>query len=117
MMNSFNKPATNDMPSFNDSMPLPFGPKDMPSFSDKPTQKPGSFNIDDIVKKIDAKIAELEEQERLEQLEKSKVKVENKEFKDVVEPMVQSTTSENKFEYTNEVTDDQFFDDFFNDED
>ncbi len=63
-------------------------------FADKPS--PSGFNIDDIVKKIDAKIAELEEQERLEQ---------------------EAEKTKNESTNNTDVTDDQFFDDFFNDED
>ena len=102
MMNSFNK-TPGDVPSnpFDKMGPNPFsGPMDK-------SNKSNPFNIDDIVKKIDAKIAELEEQERLEQLEKSKTKV------DVKEPVV---SVEKPSVNLSEVTDDQFFDDFFNDE-
>ena len=100
MMNSFNKPATNEVPN-------PFGP---PS-KDTTQSKSNAFNIDDIVKKIDAKIAELEEQERLEQLEKTKTKTDVKE--EVKEDIkVEETPVSNDV-----ITDDQFFDDFFNDED
>ena len=79
-------------------------------FMNSNKDKSNPFNIDDIVKKIDAKIAESEEQERLEQLEKTKAKVESKEEVNV----------DNKEQLSmnlSEVTDDQFFDDFFNDED
>jgi len=101
MMNSFNKPS-NDIPAG------PFGPSNK-------MDKSNPFNIDDIVKKIDAKIAELEEQERLEEMEKTKSKVDSK------EPMVNTAEIIDKKVDVNTnldvVTDDQFFDDFFNDED
>ncbi len=86
MMNSFGGAPTEN------KMSRPF---ENPFGSSQPTAN--DFNIDDIVKKIDAKIAELEEQERLE-----------KEAENVAMSKVTSK---------NEVTDDQFFDDFFNDED
>lgn len=86
------------------------------------------FNIDDLVKKIDAKIAELEEEEKKEEIEKEIVKQE--------EPLVSHQASEptvsvidEEYTATNKViednieeqprkqyiTDDQFFDDFFGD--
>ena len=86
MMNSFGGAPTEN------KMSRPF---ENPFGSSQPTAN--DFNIDDIVKKIDAKIAELEEQERLE-----------KEAENVAMSKVTSKS---------EVTDDQFFDDFFNDED
>ena len=99
MMNSFNKPTPID--NINSNSFNPFAQE-----SSKENKNP--FNIDDIVKKIDAKIAELEEQERLEQMEKTKAKTDTKTD---VESNIQPETSNNV------VTDDQFFDDFFNDED
>lgn len=69
-------------------------------FSDK---SDGGFNVDDLVKRIDAKIAELEEEERKEQEGNSDVKLEiNNDDNDAI--------------IENDVTDDQFFDDFFSDE-
>ena len=59
-------------------------------------------NFDDLVKRIDAKIAELEEEERQEKLKEENKKVEK-------EPEVPKFKQE-------EVTDDQFFDDFFADD-
>ena len=77
--------------------------------SNEPSQMPGlfgmgggnsNFDVNDIVSKIDARIAELEEEERKEQEAKEK----------------QSKPKNKKFDDDNEVTDDQFFDDFFDDE-
>ena len=70
----------------------PFGPN---------LSKPNN-NFDDLVKRIDAKIAELEEEERQEKLKEENKKVEK-------EPEVPKFKQE-------EVTDDQFFDDFFADD-
>lgn len=69
-----------------------------------------SFDVDDLVKRIDAKIAELEEEERLEKEAQAKEANTIKEAK--TEPV--SVPSEPKV--VNGVTDDQFFDDFFSDE-
>ena len=84
--------------------------------------KDDGFDIDALVKRIDAKIAELEEQEKLEQL--SKVQGEKQTINEPVAESENSTISQPKIELKEEenkvingVTDDQFFDDFFNDED
>jgi len=66
----------------------------------------GGLNVDDLVKRIDAKIAELEEEERKEKEQQEKMKNSVTKVEEV---------KEEKFDI-NEVTDDQFFDDFFNDE-
>lgn len=76
-------------------------------FDNKPN---GGFNVDDIVKRIDAKIAELEKEEALEKEKQSKASPKN-DVKTNSEPIV-----EKKFK-RDEITDDQFFDDFFSDED
>lgn len=70
----------------------------------------GGFNVDDLVKRIDAKIAELEEEERLEKEkeEKKKKTIESK------SEVVSENNDENQFD-SKKVTDDQFFDDFFYD--
>lgn len=93
-----------DMPK----MPnMPFNPFE----NGNPFEKNASFgpnlskpnnNFDDLVKRIDAKIAELEEEERQEKLKEENKKVEK-------EPEVPKFKQE-------EVTDDQFFDDFFADD-
>ena len=93
-----------DMPK----MPnMPFNPFE----NGNPFEKNDSFgpnlskpnnNFDDLVKRIDAKIAELEEEERQEKLKEENKKVEK-------EPEVPKFKQE-------EVTDDQFFDDFFADD-
>ena len=79
---------------------------------DNPFDKPksnSSFDVDELVKRIDAKIAELEEEERLEkEKEKEKKKLEaddsDKDF-DVTETYEKSKPVS--------ISDDQFFDDFF----
>ena len=114
MMNSFNK-----APSFENG-PKPF--ENPFRKEENPKDKSNPFNIDDIVKKIDAKIAELEEQERLEQLEKSKTKIDAKEVvnasnKAPSQDINTATINDEKMVSKLDVTDDQFFDDFFNDED
>lgn len=100
-------------------MPFPSMPGMTPSpmpdlFGPKPKEQ--GLNVDEIVKRIDAKIAELEAEEKAEkekqEAEKAKPSV-TKETKKVEIPK-QSNPKEN---LNQEITDDQFFDDFFNDED
>ena len=87
------------------------------------------FNVDDLVKRIDAKIAELEEEERLEKEKEEKAKVSDAE---VVPPTVDVRKSESsnnsevvnineisnddKKLYVDDTDDDNFFDDFFSDD-
>lgn len=100
-------------------MPFPsmpgMTPSPMPDLFD-PKPKEQGLNVDEIVKRIDAKIAELEAEEKAEkekqEAEKAKSSV-TKETKKVEIPK-QSNLKEN---LNQEITDDQFFDDFFNDED
>ena len=91
------------------------------------------FNVDELVKKIDQKIAELEEEEKLEKEQKAKnalspekqiIEIEpisNKE-KEFNEEKQTSKPEDNKdiklneepfVNYTKGISDDQFFDDFF----
>ena len=101
----------------------------MPS-PNKPSSE-GGFNVDDLVKRIDAKIAELEEEERREkelqeqQQTESFIKEDNEfVFNDnkINEIPVESNikdetqTYEEQKNNNNGITDDQFFDDFFSDE-
>ena len=85
----------------------------------KPTNN--SFNIDEMVKRIDAKIAELEEEEKKEQEANNKNdssdNSDSQEFIDAdVEEIIKPETSKSSDEIHNGITDDQFFDDFFSDE-
>ena len=101
----------------------PFGERK--PFSENKSES--SINIDDLVKKIDQKIAELEEEERLEK-EKNKQQEEVQKNKDPdkdakVEEILDARIEENKeeepkkepvvFELDDEDDDDEFFDDFF----
>ena len=149
MMNSFNPMSSTS--GFGGGMP------NVPRPDVKP--KNDSFDIDSLVKRIDAKIAELEEQEKQEnaaKLEQNKVtpidnnpvqttenkvvnnkkeveqsnktetkpisdKLETKpipEFKQDIksEPLPEIKLKEEENKVINGVTDDEFFDDFFNDE-
>ena len=85
-----------------------------------------SLNIDDLVKKIDQKIAELEEEERLEkeknkqQEENSKVKETSNDFKveEIHDANIEEEKHESKkepisFDLDDDQDDDEFFDDFF----
>ena len=87
------------MSNMDNNMPFPpfFG-------SEKKNSSP--LNVDDLVKRIDAKIAELEEEERLEKEKKNEQKIE-------IKTETKPVNNENVNEF---ITDDQFFDDFFNDE-
>ena len=95
-----------DLPGMSDMPPMPsFNPFENSPFS-KSENKP---NFDDLVKRIDAKIAELEEEERQE-----KLKQQNKEVK--VEKVEEVIKEEPLVFKQEEITDDQFFDDFFADD-
>lgn len=100
---------------FDDKIPfddkVPFGNKEEPG--DKgPSPKPNmGFNVDDLVKRIDAKIAALEEEERLEKEKAEKEKQVEKPVEEKKEKKID--TKENK---DDGITDDQFFDDFFGDD-
>ena len=121
-MNS-NRPSIPNMP-INPFGPMPNQPMNSndsmknekvnkhPEESSMPT-----FDVDELVKKIDAKIAELEEEERKEQEEKNRqeikeAKVEEITTNDKLPRILPSQVFDEK-----EITDDQFFDDFFCDED
>jgi len=117
-----NNMLNGDTPEGGNVMPNPFGGGGapfnpfMPSGDSKPSG--GGFNVDDLVKRIDAKIAELEEEERqeqakLEQENKAKLNVETIE-KEL--PAISSNINIEESKPINGITDDQFFDDFFFDE-
>lgn len=84
-----------------------------------------SFNIDEMVKRIDAKIAELEEEERQEKAKQEKEDITNDEIpgKDtsdsnskVIDAKIEEindNVEDKSTSESNDVTDDQFFDDFF----
>lgn len=91
-------------------MPPLFPPTAPDKFPGMPTPGPGGLNVDDLVKRIDAKIAELEEEERKEK-EMSKSKTSTKS-----EEKIEDTIEEKKSFNIDKVTDDKFFDDFFSDE-
>ena len=75
----------------------------LPSFGPSSSSNDSGFNVDDLVKRIDAKIAELEEEEKKEKEAQSKVQEENK-----------AESTENVYE--DGTSDDAFFDDFFADD-
>ena len=88
----------------------PFNPF-MPDNTPKPSG--GGFNVDDLVKRIDAKIAELEEEERQEQAkleQENKNKIEQNGDTNTIANVTNTNLSNNT-----DITDDQFFDDFFSD--
>lgn len=93
--------------------PMPFGLPGLGGmngganpFMSSNNEMPQTFNVDDLVKRIDAKIAELEEEEKQEKaVQEKQEKLDNKEKKN------------DKKLYEDDTDDDKFFDDFFNDED
>lgn len=119
----------NGMPPF-PGMPSPSAQNNNnPPFPGMGGGKPS--DLDDLMKRIDAKIAELEEEERQEKAAANQNKKETKsnksEPKIIEEPKVEIVSEkkekidkqkkeEKNTIHTKEVTDDQFFDDFFNDE-
>lgn len=92
-------------------MPNMPGIPNMPPFNPFENNKKSAPNFDEIVKKIDAKIAELEEEERQEKLKEEQKKQEKK-----VEKAKEPGKEEPITFKQEEVTDDQFFDDFFADD-
>ena len=84
-------------------------------FDSKPK---GGINVDDLVKRIDAKIAELEAEEAAEKEKQAKAKTDAKTTKsEEKQPEIKKTVVEERKFKREEITDDQFFDDFFGDED
>ena len=87
-----------------------------------------SFNVDDLVKRIDAKIAELEKEEQEENERNNKELSDNKSSNDskleirddnVVDAVIDDEDNKSSVDditSKNDITDDQFFDDFFSDE-
>lgn len=92
----------------------PLTPKDNKNVS-------SDFNVDDLVKRIDAKIAELEEEERQEKAKMAESKSmqdlpikTDTDFSTMTFTEEKSIASSSKIEESNDkITDDQFFDDFF----
>ena len=74
----------------------------LPSFGINNGSDDSGFNVDDLVKRIDAKIAELEEEEKKEKENQTKVQQEEKEVSNNI--------------YEDGTSDDAFFDDFFSDD-
>ena len=93
------------------NMPGMSGIPNMPPFNPFENNKKSAPNFDEIVNKIDAKIAELEEEERQEKLKEEQKKQEKK-----VEKVIEPEKEEPITFKQEEVTDDQFFDDFFADD-
>ena len=93
----------------------PFGPS---MFNPKP--KDNSFDVDDLVKRIDAKIAELEAEEEAEKKAKEKESKTTDVSEDISDIKDELDTYDDEVDEIdisdNGVTDDQFFDDFFNDD-
>ena len=92
----------------------PFKPMMQKQVSD--TQPSDEFNVDELVRKIDAKIAELEEEERRnkkeEEEKKKNANVEIIGDKDS-EMLHQNSVIDKNLELDDDDDDDEFFDDFF----
>ena len=107
----FNKNRMSGIPDF---PPMPSKKNEMPK---------DSFNIDELIKRIDSKIAELEKEEEEENKKKlNQVKVDEKQednLSNLFEKIEDKKVEEVKETVPNDnsITDDQFFDDFFYDED
>ena len=131
MMNSVDEepsnPTLSQAPLFNRMMSQPNISNNIPSknIPDVPFNKHNDveesdddFNVDELVKKIDAKIAELEEEERRnkkEQEEKEKnekIEVIGDEDKEVIQN-IEKKQPEIKLDEDSDDDDDDFFDDFF----
>ena len=124
-----------------DSSMMPFGLPNANAFTGMPfggntggsSNNGVGFNVDDLVKRIDAKIAQLEEEEKRES--ENKIDVSSFNLSDLAKPMDNgSVTNDNKdvdsnsndtegtdsnftdSMYDEKTDDDQFFDDFFADE-
>lgn len=144
MMPNSPMPGMNGMPSMPPmfgGMPNLFGNND--NNKPSPNKAPGGLNIDDLVKRIDAKIAELEEEEKRDleaqasqkaqevkanKTDNSEVKTDNNDVVNNKEEVIKNdvandkkieenlTKNDKKEEKIEEISDDQFFDDFFNDD-
>ena len=93
------------------NMAMPTGqgvPPIFPDLGNMESDQNGGIDVDALVKRIDEKIAQLEEEERLEK---------EKQSKENAEASTPTTINESqKDNKTEEITDDEFFDDFFLDD-
>lgn len=109
-----------DMPTKGPNIPsmggMPFNP--FMGNSKPQGNSGGGFNVDDLVKRIDAKIAELEEEERQEKLKEEEKKAKAPTPITVNEsiPVIDEATKYEEEKKNKGITDDEFFDDFFSDE-
>ena len=103
VVNKIREEKINSMMNSNDDIPS-MNPFTQNMFSN--SKQDNGFDVESLISKIDARIAELEEEERREQ--ENKENVDNDSLKN----------DENSKEEINKnnITDDQFFDDFFDDE-
>ena len=82
------------------SMGIPVGFPPPGLFEPKDNKKPGGFNVDDLVARIDAKIAELEEEERKEKEAQEKKK---KEIKEKQSSDIKNESISNNSEFENKI--------------
>ena len=111
------------MPGMRNDMPFMPGMKNdtpiMPGMFNPRPNTQNSFNVDELVKRIDAKIAELEAEEEREKEEQQKQEKQIKETKeniDIFEDVKDDFEIKQTNNKQNKITDDQFFDDFFGDD-
>ena len=99
--------------------PMPnMQPNGMPIGNIFDSKPKGGMNVDDLVRRIDAKIAELEAEEAAEKEKQAKAKTDAKTTKsEEKQPEIKKPVVEERKFKREEITDDQFFDDFFGDED
>ena len=110
-----NKPSEPSTPTFDSLLQPKSNPFTDNQIKDKPQER---INVDDIVKMIDTKIAELEEEEKQEKKEKSE--------KVTIKPLPEAQITNNNSSkpasiidsssYESGTDDDDFFNDFFSDE-
>ena len=104
MMPNNNMPKMNDVPSF-------FNPNLEPK---KEVPKKPAFDVDELVKKIDAKIAELEKEEEMNKKKQEALKNKEEPIKEaVVSPVKEVEPKKSVDLKLDDDDDDDFFDDFF----
>lgn len=120
-------PMFGGMPNSMNPNPTPGPQNPMPNlFNNNGGMPNGGFNVDDIIKKIDAKIAEIEEEEKREaankqisENSKNDVKLEEKPEISIPKEMpkiVEEKPIQDAKVKIDDISDDQFFDDFFSDD-
>lgn len=130
MMNEFGPNSGNMFgmpPMFGDSKPnIPFPPmfnnvnssnnQGSDIFGGNNQNIQNGINVDDLIKKIDAKIAEIEEEEKKEAENNKNNLINNSDDNKFVNNVQSDSKSNDDSEDIEDISDDQFFDDFFSDD-